>query len=77
MSGFHPPASQILPRADLDLTPPHAVSFRLSQTQLTVRPQRNVRLPARVALTKSSAAFCLSQLSVAFVPLSQPLEPAL
>ena len=49
-----PSASQIPYLIYLDLTPPPAVSTPLLQTQLTARPQRNVRLPARFVSTESS-----------------------
>ena len=71
-----PSTSQIPSLIDLDLTPPPALSTPLSQTQLTARPQRNVRLPARFVSAESSAVPLPSQSSVAPVPLSQSLAHA-
>ena len=71
-----PSASQISSLIDFDLTPPPAVSTPLSQTQLTARPQRNVRFPAPFASAESSTVPLPSQSSVAPVPLSQSLAPA-
>ena len=70
-------ASQIPFLTYLDFTSPFAISTPLSQTQITARPQRNVRLPARFAPAESSAVHLPSQSSVAPVPLSQSLAYAL
>ena len=70
-----PSALQIPSLIDLDLTPPPAVSTPLSQTQLTTRPQRNVRPPARFASVESSVVRLPSQ-SLAPAPNSaQPRPP--
>ena len=72
-----PSASQIPSLTDLDVTPPFGVSIPLSRMQLTVCPQRNVCLCARFAFAESSAVPLPSQSSVASVPLSQSLAPAI
>ena len=72
-----PSASQIPSLTDLNLTPPPAVRTPLSQTKLTARPQRNVRLSARFVSAESSADPQPSQSSVAPMPLSQSLAPVL
>ena len=68
--------SQIPSLIDLDIIPPPALSTPLSQTQLTARPQRNVRLPSRFVSAESSAVPLPSQSSVAPVPLSQSFAPS-
>ena len=51
-----PPSASLIPSLTvLDLIPPPVDSTPLSQTQLTARPERNVRLPARFASAESSA----------------------